>query len=408
MSAGAAGAAAPAPEAECSSNWWQLALGWLLYFCFGAIIASPVPVVSLIRSDLDLSFTEMGAVLGAWQLFFIGAAAPAGLLIDRVGPKKALIVGALIITLSAVLRAYAEGFWTLFLAVGVFGIGGPVISIGLAKLVADWFVGPSRGLASGIYITGAAAGSMVVLALTNSFVLPAAGSWRNAILVYAAFSLFICLVWTLFGRDSPRSISDRGETAGRPPRKGGYLELLRNPMVWIIVMIGFSSFMATHGVRNWLPQILEARGFSPSDAGLLGALPALTGIFGSILILRLATGEGRRVPFTIGLLAVAGLGVIIIMLSEGWLLVLAIAVEGFCAAAITPLMLNTLMETKAVGARHIGAAAGIYFSVGEVGGTLAPFLLGVTVDLTGSFSVGMYGLAIIIWAMIIPATRIRL
>jgi hypothetical protein len=107
-------------------------------------------------------------------------------------------------------------------------------------------------------------------------------------------------------------------------------------------------------------------------------------------------------------LIASGLTILTIMVAEGWLLVAAIAVEGFCAAAFAPLMLNTLMEMPGVGARNTGAAAGLYFSVGELGGTIGPVLRGIAADVTGSFLTGMILVASIMFVTIFPALRIRI
>jgi cyanate permease len=131
-------------------------------------------------------------------------------------------------------------------------------------------------------------------------------------------------------------------------------------------------------------------------------------MIGSIIVLRLATRRANaRKPAIIMLLIVSGLAILTIMVAEGWLLVVAIAVEGFCAAAFAPLMLNTLMEMPSVGARNTGAAAGLYFSVGELGGTIGPVLMGIAADLTGSFLAGMILVASIMFVTVLPALKIR-
>ncbi|MGH6925804.1 MAG: CynX/NimT family MFS transporter, partial [Propylenella sp.] len=206
------------------SNWTQLALGWLVYFSFGMVAVSLVPIITPVRDELGISYTEMGVVLGAWQLVYIFAAAPGGILIDRIGPKRALGIGAAIIALSGLVRVFADGFGVLFLAVALFGLGGPIVSTGLPKLVADWFSGAKRGVASGIYVTGSSAGGVFALALTNSTVLPLAGSWRGALLFYAIVAVLVALAWIAFGRDSPESIAERGRPAGERP-KGSYREV---------------------------------------------------------------------------------------------------------------------------------------------------------------------------------------
>jgi cyanate permease len=387
------------------SGWTQLGLGWLIYFSFGMVMSSLVPIVTILRDELSISYTEMGVILGAWQLVYIAAAAPSGLLIDCIGPKKALVVGALIIALSGFLRTQADGFWTLFLSVSLFGLGGPIVSIGLPKLVADWFASSDRGLASGIYITGPALGSVLVLSATHALVLPLTGSWRVTIALYALVALIVAILWIVLGRDSPASSSER-DRAG--PVRSAWREVAVQPAVWGVIIVGFSAFLASHGLRSWLPQILETRGMSPAIPGVLASLPALTGVLGSILILRLAArGAGNRRRATLALLAVTGACVAALSFVDGWLLMLVIALEGFCAMAIQPLMLNIMMEMPGVGPRRMGTAAGIFFAVGEVGGTLGPVLLGLLVDVTGSFTPGLLAMAAIMWVMLLPALRIR-
>ena len=389
------------------ANWGMLALGWMIYFSFGMVVASLVPLVSIIKADLNLSYTQLGMILGAWQLVFMGAAAPAGWAIDRFGPKRVLTVGALIIAVAVSLRTFADSFGFLLFTVAFFGLGGPITAVGLTKLVADWFTGASRGLASGIYITGAAAGIAMVLALTHPVILPLMGGWREAHMLYGGIAFAIAVVWFLFGRDNPDSTFDR-KARKQNKEKGSYRSVITQSAVWMVILVGFAGFLSNHGVRNWLPEILENAGASREMAGLLGALPAVTGIFGSILVLRLATRRANaRKMATLGLLIVTGFAVLAIMVADGWVLVLAIAVEGFCAGAFAPLMLNTLMEMPSVGARNTGAAAGLYFSVGELGGTAGPLLMGVAADITGSFMAGMILVAAIMFIMIIPALRIR-
>jgi cyanate permease len=390
-----------------TANWPMLALGWTIYFSFGMGVASLVPLVSIIRAELDISYTQMGMLLGAWQLVFMVTAAPAGWAIDRFGPKRVLVFGALIIAISLTLRAFADSFVILLFTVGFFGIGGPITAVGLTKLVADWFTGQSRGLASGIYITGAAAGIAMVTGLTHPVFLPLAGGWRHAHLIYGALAFLIAFAWLVFGRDNPDSTFDR-KARKKSKEKGSFMAVVTQPAVWMVVAVGFAGFLANHGVRNWLPEILRQAGMSPEAAGFLGALPAITGIVGSIVVLKLATrGTRARRAAILSLLVVTALAVLAIMTTSGPLLVLAIMVEGFCAGAFAPLMLNTLMEMPGVGARNTGAAAGLFFSVGELGGTAGPVVMGKLADQTGGFEAGLILVAATMIVMIIPALRIR-
>ena len=146
----------PFSPATHSYRWIMLAGIWLLYFGFGLTVAVMAPLVQPVTDELGLSYAAMGAILGAWPLVYIGSAIPCGALLDRIGPRKALFLAAMIMALSGALRGLADGHMSMFLAVALFGLGGPLLSIGAPKLISLWFEGKERGLAMGIYITGPA------------------------------------------------------------------------------------------------------------------------------------------------------------------------------------------------------------------------------------------------------------
>ena len=74
----------------------MLAGVWLIYACFGLVLASMAPLVQVITEDLQLSLSAMGSILGAWPLVYIGAAIPAGTLLDRFGLRRSLLVATLL------------------------------------------------------------------------------------------------------------------------------------------------------------------------------------------------------------------------------------------------------------------------------------------------------------------------
>lgn len=382
----------------------MLALAWTVYFGFGVVSASMAALITPIRTDLDLTYGQVGVVLGAWQLVYIAVSYPAGLFVDRVGTRRALLLGILLIAASAYGRAFAGGFPGLFAAVALFGCGGPIVSIGLPKVVAGWFVGRPRALASGIYTTGSSSGSTAALAATNSLVLPLLGSWQATCVAYGMLATAIAAGWWLLARDAPAiGGGGGGRDAGTA---SAWRTVLRTRAVWLVVVVGFTGFMIGHGFRNWLPQILESKGLSSTEAGYMAAVPGVAGIFGSILIARLAQRVGRKPVVAAMLMVICGTLLAVSALS-GPVLFPVLAVQGFCAGAILPLLLSMLMDLPEVGAGAMGAAAGIYFAVGEIGGFAGPAMMGVLKDLTGSFGVGLSLLAAITAFMLLPTALLR-
>lgn len=160
-------------------RWTILFLVWLLYLSHGLVARSASPLVTPILKDLDMSYGQMGFVLGSWQLTYLVVAMLAGFVLDRWGARKSLFLGSIIVSLSATLRYFAQSFSSLLFMVALFGVGGSLISIGAPKVISLWFSGKDRGIVVGIYSTGPRIGQMFVLGATNGIVMPLTGhSWR--------------------------------------------------------------------------------------------------------------------------------------------------------------------------------------------------------------------------------------
>jgi cyanate permease len=364
----------------------MLTLAWFVYAYFGMIGASLSPLLTQVREDLSLTYGQAGLLLGAWPLVFMVMAYPAGLLNDRIGLKRTLMLGVVSITVSAALRSVADSFLTMFIAVALFGFGGPTISTGLPKLVAQWFSGPSRTRASGIYVTGSTAGQAFSLAAVNGVLVPLIGSWHGVYAVFAALGVLVLAGWTLFGRNGPGTAA--AEAAVRRSSTSA-ARVLRMWPVWVVVLVGLSSFTLGHGFGNWLPAILESKGFSRADAGYLASIRATLQIAGSIALTGFASKLGRRKPVIIVVMGIATLTLIGMMTLSGPSLIVVTLLEGFFAGGLFPLLMAVLMDLPAVEAGAMSTAAGLYYTVGEAGGFAAPSAIGALKDATGTYTSGL-------------------
>jgi hypothetical protein len=99
------------------------------------------------------------------------------------------------------------------------------------------------------------------------------------------------------------------------------------------------------------------------------------------------------------MLAASALAVALIGLATGPLLLGALVLQGFVRNSITPFLMLVMMETPSVGAAAMGAAGGLFFTVGEIGGFSGPSLMGLLLDLTGGFTLGLLGLSVVLVAM---------
>jgi cyanate permease len=369
-------------------RWIILMLLWMLYTAFGMVTRSIFPLVTPILEDLHLSYSQMGIILGSWQLIYILVAMVAGTILDRWGVHKSIFVGAVIIGLSAALRCFANGFETMLMAVALFGIGGPMISIGGPKTISEWFQGKSRGTAISIYTTGPWVGGLLALALTNSLVMPLVGnSWRLAFVCYGALACGAGILWGILARGSSLTTPTEG-----PGSYSVFRNLFGIRNVRILLMMALFAFAVGHGFSSWLPNILETSGMSASQAGIAASIPLAAGVPAILLVPRYVPLQYRgRIIAIFGLLSSVHL--VLVMFVSGVNLYAILAILGFISAPFISLMLLILMDTKAVDTKYMGAAGGMFFCVAEIGGFAGPLLMGVVVDATGTFLTGAFFLA---------------
>jgi CP family cyanate transporter-like MFS transporter len=383
-------------------RWIMLFPLWLLYIAFGLVARSITPLITPILNDLHMSYSQMGFILGSWQLIYILVALVAGAILDRWGVRKSIFAGAMIIGISASIRYFAAGFLTMLMAIALFGVGGTMISIGGPKTISQWFSGRSRGIAVGIYTTGPWIGGLMALALTNSFLMPlVGGSWRITFVCYGMLTFVIALLWLFLARES----------ASKPVAVGASItEVFKNLIavrnIQILLIMALFAFAINHGFSSWLPKIFEENGMSASQAGYAASIPIATGIPALLFIPSLI--PPRFIGRMIAIFALmTTISLVLVMKTSGTPLYIGLMVLGFVSSPFMPLMLLILMENPRVETEYMGAAGGMFFCVAEIGGFAGPSLMGILVDLTGTFMAGMIFLAFLCIGMAIMTFFIK-
>ncbi len=387
-------------------RWLLLAGVWGLYASFGLVASCLSPLVSVVERELGISHAAMGSVLGAWQLIYMFAAIPCGLLLDRLGSRVALSLGILLIALSALARSVSDDFTTLLLSVMAFGLGAPLISTGSPKIVTEWFEGSSRGLAMGIYATGPAIGGAVALTLTHSWLLPWLGDWRELMRLWAGVAIGSGVFWlAVTSRAKFREAEERRRGRATLPQLSAMRELGALPDVRLLLVMAAGTFTISHGVGSWLPELLRARGMPTIEAGYWSAIPTAVGIASALVVPRLAIPT-RRVRILFLLVVTSGLSTLFLQLDARPSLLTGLVLQGAAATVLTPILVLTLLELPGVGERRAGTASGLFFSAAQVGGVLGPLGLGALYDLSGGFGLGLVGLTVTALAVLLGIGRL--
>lgn len=256
----------------------------------------------------------------------------------------------------------------------------------------------------GIYLTAPTIGSIVSLVTANGVLMPLYNnSWRLTLATYAGIAVLAGAIWWIVARNLQGSQKTlQNPSAANPSSFKVFATLVRVPAIQIVLVMSLGSFLFGHGFGNWLPEILRAGGMSAAQAGFWAATPAAVGLLATLIIPRLAT-PGRRTLILVSTLAAASISVIVISAAKGTPLILGLLLAGFSGRGVMPILMLSLMDSPQVGPSRMGAAGGLFFTAGEVGGFLGPLLLGVISDATGNFSGGLYMLAVTSAIMVVLA-----
>src|SRR5947209_2133569 len=164
-------------ETRASGPFLRYFLLWLAGIDLRLTLLAVPPVLPLIHRDLALDETSVAALTGLPVLLLGLIAIPGSLLIARIGARRALIAGLLVIAVASALRGVGPSTPMLFAMTFLMGAGVSVIQPAMPALVSRWFAA-TAGLATAVYANGLLIGETLSAALTIPLVLPlVGGSW---------------------------------------------------------------------------------------------------------------------------------------------------------------------------------------------------------------------------------------
>jgi MFS family permease len=183
--------------------------------------------------ELSLSPESMGAVTGVFFLMFAAMQIPAGVLLDRFGPRRVMSGLLLSAVAGSLVFAAADGALGLGVGRSLMGAGCAAGLMGSMVVFARWF--PIRWFATLSAVIFAFGGAGNIMATTPLALASEAIGWRGAFVGMAAVTVGMAAVLFLVLRDAPPghpAASRRPET----PRQilTGLGQVLRDRRIWLI------------------------------------------------------------------------------------------------------------------------------------------------------------------------------
>ena len=390
-----------------TQNWLIIFGLWLIYFCFGYSVSSIAPIVPYITQDLNITYKQMGLILGAWQFTYMFFALPAGFILDKYGLKASIFTAAIIITLSLISRGLSNNFYHMWFAVALFGIGGPLISVGVPKASSLWKSEKNRAISMGILFTGPMCGGIFSLLTINSLIMPLLNyNWKTVYFLYSLAPLTTGLIWLIIA-NKKTVLNKKESTIFDLSKNISVFKLIISKKRFInILILGTSGMFLIHGINGWLPKIIHSKGLDLNLSSVLATIPIIVGIISALTIPRFSNKLTRIKILTI-LFINAAISLFLIQSSSMVIFIIGLFLLGLSTGTLMVIILNHMSETRDISYNNIGISGGLFFSIIEIGGVLGPFFIGLIYDLYNNFNIALTIYSIIMFMMLLPIFIIR-
>jgi MFS family permease len=187
----------------------------------------------------------------------------------------------------------------------------------------------------------------------------------------------------------------------------GLKQTLRKGNFGLLMLIFFVGLGVFNAVTTWIEDIVRPRGFSITQAGIIGGLMVLGGVVGAVVLPSLSDRYRKRVPFIILALAGATLGLVGVTYAASYLLLLAsAAVLGFFLLSAGPIGFQYGAEVAYPAPE--GMSNGLLLLMGQISGIVFIFAMdSLKSPVTGSMTLSLVVLIGLMVLSLLLGTRLR-
>lgn len=371
-----------------------------------------------VSKELGLNPVSLGIVFSAFAWTYVIAQIPGGWLLDRYGSRMVYFTSLILWSVFTLLQGTVALFGAtlaipvLFALRALVGAAEAPSFPANSRIVAAWFPAHERGTAAAIF-NSAQYFATVLFAPLMGLIITVLG-WPWVFYTMGALGIAMGGLWLVVIHDPLRHPRlgaaelqhmrdggalvdiDRATAAATAPgdTRPGWTEvkrLLQN-RTFLGVCIGqYAISVLTYFFLTWFPvYLVQQRGMSILNAGLVASLPALCGFFGGVLgglfsdaLFRrgVSLTWARKIPIVAGLLMSTSM-ILCNYVETQWVIVVVMAIA-FLGKGIGAL--GWAVVSDIAPRRMIGLSGSIFNTFGNVAGITTPIIIGVLVQGTGSF-----------------------
>lgn len=371
-------------------RWTIIGVLWTAYIVVFMHRLSMGPLAPFLKEEMNLTSTQLGALMSASSFGYMLSIIPAGWGVDRIGVRRLLLIGEVVggVFMLGMFLAPSYGVALALMSISGFGCG--CLMPSTTKGVMVWFPLKERATVMGIKQTGVNVGGAVTAAVLPLVAL--AWGWRFGFLFLGILAIAIgILSFSLYREPPVPSAANRvpsiatGDVA--PPAMSKSLsDLFKARDIWLVAFAGLAIGAAEFAlVAHLVLYLKEVLLFPVATAGVILAVTQAGGILGKpgggLLSDRLLGSRRKVFMLQSGIASVVCILIALWGVSLSWALFPVLFILGVAATGWGGIHLTLTAELA--GTEMAGRATGVVAAVNIVGFILGPILFGYVVDASG-------------------------
>jgi len=325
-------------------RWVVLIAFMLINLTMQTLWITYAPITGPAATFYGVGDFQIGMLSMTFMIAFIPLSIPVSWLIDTYGFRLAVSIGAVMMGVFGIARGLAGSNYNLVLwsTIGI-AAAQPFLLNAWTTIPAKWFAIEERATAVGLItlanLVGTALGMVLTPILIESMPIP------TVQLIYGGVSAAFAVLFLLLAREKPATPPCAPGQEVRSLMLDGLKHALKVRPFWFDLAVSFIGLGIFNGVTTWVEAMIRPRGFTPSDAGTLGALMIVGGVIGAVVIPAMSDKQRMRQRY----LYVAFIGAMpgmvgLTFATSAWLLFTSAFVMGFFLVSAMPIAMQYAAE----------------------------------------------------------------
>ena len=318
-------------------RWVVLAVFMFINVTIQTLWIAYAPITGPAAQFYGVTDLQIGLLAMTFMIAYIPLSIPVSWAIDTYGFHKMVGLGAIIMGIFGITRGLAGANYTLVLisTIGL-AISQPFLLNSWTKVPAQWFGIEERATAVGLVtlasLIGTALGMVITPLLIDSISIP------TVQLIYGAVAAVSAVLFVFLARERPATPPCPPGMEVRALMLDGLKHAFKVKDFVLYLVVAFIGLGLFNGINTWVEDIIRPRGFTPTDAGTLGAVLLVGGLLGAVIIPSFSDKQRKRKKFLLLGIVLSIPGLIgVAFATSFWLLLVSGFALGFFLISAGPI-----------------------------------------------------------------------